>query len=138
GFQKDPGPENEAEDPDQTRMTGAIASSNAAKILVDPHVQAILLAPLGYERPADGDQAVKVQLRLKGGLPLGRQRLLADQVRSLLAEVGFHESVGYDDRGHTRLVGTVPLGSLDMLLEDLGWLGSGGLAPRVPVAAPPS
>src|SRR5712692_5100790 len=72
GFHKDPGPENEAEDTDQTRMTGTIASSNAAKILVDPHVQAILLTPLGYELPAEGDQAVKVQLRLKGGLPLDR------------------------------------------------------------------
>ncbi len=31
GFHKDPGPENEAEDPDQTRMTGTIASSNARR-----------------------------------------------------------------------------------------------------------
>src|SRR5437016_2619976 len=91
GFHKDPGLENEAEDTDQTRMTGTIASSNAAKILMDPHVQAILLTPLGYELPAEGDQAVKVQLKLKGGLPLDRQRLLADQVRSQLRELGFRE-----------------------------------------------
>src|SRR5207245_2016799 len=67
-----------------------------------------------------------------------RQRLLADQVRSLLREVGFHEAVGYDHRGHTRLVGMIPTGNLDLLLEDLRWHGSGWLAPRVPVAELPS
>src|SRR5205807_6463375 len=45
----------------------------------------------------------------------------------------FHEAVAYDNRGHTRLVGTVPSGNLDMLLEDLRWQGSGWLTPRVPV-----
>lgn len=137
-FQKDPGPENEAEDPDQTRMTGTIASKNAALILVDRHVQAILLLPLGYELPAEADQAVKVQLRLRSGLPLERQRLLADQVRSLLRELGFREAVGFDHHGHTRLVGTIPTGNLDALLEDLRWQGAGWLAPRVPVAELPS
>ncbi|HLJ96712.1 MAG TPA: hypothetical protein VKU02_26300 [Gemmataceae bacterium] len=133
GFHKDPGPENEAEDPERTRMTGTIAPANVAKVLLEPHVQAILLVPLGYELPAETDQAVKVQLWLKSGLPLDRQRLLADQVRSLLRELGFHEAVGYDHHGHTRLVGTIPAGNVEMLLEDLRWQGSGWLAPRVPV-----
>jgi hypothetical protein len=138
GFRKDPGPESEAEDPDQTRMSGTITSSNAEKILADPHVQAILLLPQGYELPAEGDQPVKVQLRLKDGLALDRQRLLADQVRGLLGELGFHEAVGYDNRGHTRLVGTLPASNLDMLLEDLRWQSSGWLAPRVAARELPS
>jgi hypothetical protein len=138
GFRKDAGVEEAAEDSEQTRMTGTIASSNALKILMDPHVQAILLVPPDYQLPAEADQAVKVQLGLKAGLPLDRQRLLADEVRGLLHESGFHEAVGYDHRGHTRLVGTVPAGNLDLLLEDLRWQGGGWLAPRVPVAELPS
>src|SRR5262249_682116 len=128
----------EGEDPDQTRMTGTIASADAWKILTAPHVQAILLAPLGYERPAEADRPVKVQLRLKTGLPLDRQRLLADQVRGLLRELGFQEAIGHDNHGQTRLVGTIPAGDLDMLLEDLRWQASGWLAPPVPVADLPS
>jgi hypothetical protein len=138
GFRKDPGPENEGEDADQTRMTGTIASANAMKILAAPHVQAILLAPHGYERPGEADQVVRVQLRLKPGLPLDRQRLLAEQVRGLLRELGFHEAIGYDNRGQTRLVGTIPAGNLDLLSEDLRWQGSGWLVPPVPVADLPS
>lgn len=138
GFQEDPSAESGAVDLEQTRLTGTIASSNVPKILLHPRVQTILLLPLGYELPAEGDQPVKVQLKLKDGLPLDRQRLLADQVRSLLRELGFHEAVGYDHRGHTRLVGTIPAGNLDMLLEDLRWQGSGWLTPRMPVAELPS
>src|SRR5438132_3296689 len=138
GFHKDLGADNEGEDPDQTRMSGTIASADALKILNAPHVQAILLAPVGYERPAEADQPVKVQLRLKPGLPLDRQRLLADQVRGLLRELGFHEAVGYDNYDQTRLVGTIPAGDLDMLLEDLRWQASGWLVPPVPVADLPS
>jgi hypothetical protein len=138
GFRKEAGSEDAGEDSEQTRMTGTIASGAALRILVDPHVQSILLLPPGYELPADVDQTVKVQLGLKAGLPLDRQRLLADEVRGLLREAGFHEAVGYDNRGHTRLVGTVPAGNLELLLEDLRWQGSGWLAPRVPVAELPS
>jgi hypothetical protein len=134
GFQIDPESEDAAEDPDQTRMKGTIASANALKILIAPHVQAILLIPQGYELPADRDQRVKVQLTLKSGLPLERQWLLADQVLDFLRLHGFQEAVGCDNRGHTRIVGTVPAGNLDLLLEDLRWQGFGWLVPGVPAA----
>ena len=55
GFHKDPGPENEAEDPEQTRMFGTINSGNVRKLLIERHVQAILLTPPGYELPAERD-----------------------------------------------------------------------------------
>ena len=137
GFQIDPEFEDAAQDPDQTRLKGTIASSNALKILMGPHVQAILFIPQAYELPAEGDQALKVQIKLQGGLPFDRQRLLADQVLGLLRLHGFQEAVGYDNRGHTRLVGTVPAGSLDLLLEDLRRQGFGWLVPGVPVSELP-
>jgi len=134
GFKKDPGPDDEAADPDQTRMTGTIASDRARRLLRDRHIQAILLIPAGYDLPAEGDKPVKVQLDLSGGLPLERQRLLSDQVLGLLRDQGFQAAIGYDNRGHTRILGSIPAGALEALLEDLRWQGSGWLAPRVPVA----
>jgi hypothetical protein len=137
GFQKDPGQENEPEDPEQTLLTGAMAAAGVPKLLTERHVLALLLIPADYALPTEGDQLVKVQLQLKSGLPLERQRLLADQTRELLAGIGFQEAVGYDNRGHTRLVGLIARANLDQLLEDLRWQGNGWLTPAVPVALLP-
>jgi hypothetical protein len=134
GFHKNPGPENEAEDPDQTRMTGTISSGTARKILAERHVQSILLIPASYELPAQVERPVKVQLTLGGKLVLPRQHLLAEQTVGLLQKTGFQEAIGYDNRGYTRVVGRVPVGNLEQLLQDLRWQGSGWLVPEVPVA----
>jgi hypothetical protein len=133
GFDKDEGEENEAEDPDAVLMTGTIPAANARKILHERHVRAILLVPTGYDLPADADKPVKVQLELPTNLALGQQRLLAEQVLGLLQAEGFRESIGYDNRGHTRLVGTIPAGKLPRLLEDLRRQSSGWLVPQTPV-----
>jgi hypothetical protein len=138
GFRKDPGPDSEPEDADQTRMTGTIASANARKLLVERHVRALLLIPADYELPAEGDKRVKVQLELTSIPDLPRQRLLASQLRAILERVGFREAVGYDNRGHTRLMGTLPAGRIDLLLQDLRWQGSGWLAPETPVVELPA
>jgi hypothetical protein len=138
GFQKDPGEDTEAEDPTETRMTGTIASANALRLLDDPRVKSLLLMPEGYKLPDDFTAPVKVQLGLVAGLPLDRQRLLADQVLAKLAGLGFREAVGYDNRGHTRLVGSIPRGQLDTLLEDLRGQPAGWLAPQVPAAELPA
>src|SRR5262249_17299067 len=53
------------------------------------------------------------------------QRLLAEQTAAVLKELGFREAVGYDDRGHTRLVGMVPVDQLDALLGDLAYSPAG-------------
>lgn len=137
GFKKDPGPENEAEDWNQTRMSGTIPSAPARRILADPRIKAILLIPSAFEVPAEADAPVKVQLQLRGGLPLDRQQALAAQLRTRLGDLGFREGIGYDNRGHTRLVGTIPAGQLDLLLEDLRWQSTGWLVPQVPVAGLP-
>jgi hypothetical protein len=134
GFQKDPGPDNEPEDARLTRMTGTISSANAARLLREPHVRAILLLPPGFEVPADAAAPVKVRIDLDLVLTPERQALLAAQVQDRLGELGFRPMVGFDNRGHTRLMGTIPAGHLDELLEDLRLQGSGWLAPRIPRA----
>ena len=48
-----------------------------------------------------------------------RQQVFADEVRRVLAKLDFVEAVGYDNRAHTRLLGTIPAGRLDALLDDL-------------------
>jgi hypothetical protein len=149
GFRKDPGPEDEAENPQVNRMTGAIGSRAAAlKLLGERHVRGILLVPRDAKMPEEKDP-VRVdliltggptpdQLRLLAGLDRGtpeelaaaagmvaRQRVLAEQTLAALKDLGFREGVGYDDRGHTRIVGMVSVGQLDALLGDLAFSPAG-------------
>ncbi len=121
GFQKNPGPEDEADNPDVTTMTGTIASANARKILGDRHVEAVLLLPAGYQTPTGADDRVKVNLGLAQIFTPERQRLLATQTVSLLEPLGFRQAIGYDDRHYTRVVGTIPADELRRLLSDLRW-----------------
>jgi hypothetical protein len=149
GFRKDPGPEDEAENPQVNRMTGTIGSRAAAfKLLGERHVRGILLVGKDAKLP-DEKEPVRVdliltpgptpeQLRLLAGLDRGtpeelaaavatvaRQRVLAEQTVTALKDLGFREAVGYDDRGHTRLVGMAPVGQLDALLGDLAFTPTG-------------
>lgn len=118
GFKKDEGPIDEAENPRVTRMTGTVTAAGARKLIAPRQVRTVLLLPKGFELPAETDP-VRVQLELATGLTPDRQRILADQVRGVLAGMGFKEAVGYDNRGNTRLVGMVPAKAIDTLLEDL-------------------
>ncbi|MBV9122359.1 MAG: hypothetical protein JO112_03225, partial [Planctomycetes bacterium] len=138
GFHKDPGPADEAENPAQTRMTGTIRSANALKILDVDHVLAIQLMPAGTALPADPAKPVTVSLTLISGFTPERQRVLEDQVRAKLALLNFQEFAGYDNRGHTRMGGTIPAGQVPDLLRDLRWVPSGWLAPDVPLAQLPT
>jgi hypothetical protein len=140
GFHKKPAADPEAEilDPNQTRMSGTIASEQVPKILLDPHVKSLLLRPVGIKLPEELDKPVKVQLTLASGLPLDRQRLLADQVRERLNLLGFREAIGYDHRGHTRLIGWIRTGNLPILLKDLRWQPSDWLTPEIPLADVPA
>lgn len=135
GFRKDDGSDTEAEDPGENRMTGSIASSRARSLLGDPRVKTLLLAPVGFQVAAEG--SVKVQIDLASGLPPERQLLLEEQSRAKLVELGFKEKVGYDNRGHTRLLGTVPAEELHSLLADLRSQPEGWLAPVSPLGALP-
>ncbi len=60
-----------------------------------------------------------MDLELASGFPPARQRQLADQARRVLRPLGFQEAVAYDDRGRTRLLGSVPVEKLGDLIGDL-------------------
>jgi hypothetical protein len=137
GFRPDAGLETDREDPTKNVLTGTVPAANVAKLLDQPSVRSLLLKPAGY-KPPDADTQVKVRLELARGFPLERQRLLASQALTILEELGFREAVGYDNRGHTRLVGTIPAGQLSVLLKDLRGLPSGWFAPRVPAVDLPA
>lgn len=137
GFKEDNANEDEAEDPSESRMSGVISAANARRLLFEPHVKEILLIPQGYKLPEDANGWVHVQLELISGLG-SRQPALAEQVRQRVRAIGFRENVGYDNRGHTRLLGWVPGRLLDDLLIDLRTQPGGWLTPDVPYVQTPA
>jgi hypothetical protein len=137
GFQKDPGAENEAENADEVLMSGTIPSANARKLLVDQHVRSLLLLPAGYELPAGDDELVLVRLELNNMADLQSNRRSSEELIRLLEGIGFQETVGYDNRGHTRLLGTVPASKVRLLLQDLRMQSDGWLAPAKAVSELP-
>jgi hypothetical protein len=124
GFEKDPrGPEDEfAEVIDRSfvSMTGTIGSmEEARKIATIRWVQAILLYPQGFSLPKGPKDPIKVSIDVTSFGDLSRQKALAAQVRSFLKREGFEEYLGYDNRTQSRLVGTLPSGRLENILQDL-------------------
>src|SRR5262249_17550990 len=120
GFKKSPGPATEPEDPEQILMSGTIAQANARKLLVDPHVKAVLLIPSDYQMPSGEQDLALVSLELVSTANLQVRERLAAQLRALLhTAVGLEEAVGYDNRGHNRILGSLPASKLQLLLEDL-------------------
>ena len=137
GFVRDVRPEDEPEDPEVDRVTGRIPSENARKILLIPFVQTVLAVPQGYKLPPEG-QRVKVSLELATGFPSDRQHVLFEQVLNQLDQIGFREMVGYDHRGFTRVLGTIPAENVERLLRDLRNEPNGWLTPRTPAGTLPS
>ena len=131
GFNKDDGPENEAEDAALNRMTGTVASDKALALLQDPRVKSLLLTPAGYKLPTD-DSPVRIRIDLASGYSRDTQRLLADEVAVRLFNLGFREATGYDHRGFTRLVGTFPASEVPGLFFDLRGRPAGWLVPEQP------
>jgi hypothetical protein len=121
GFERKGEPdEGEPENPNHTLIVGTIPAKNARKLLAERHVRSVLLLPKGTVLGADAAaEPVRVHLELAGGLTPERQWQLAEQVRVVLADLGFHEGIGYDDREHTRLVGSIPPAKVKDLLTDL-------------------
>ncbi|HYV39621.1 MAG TPA: hypothetical protein VE988_28290 [Gemmataceae bacterium] len=147
GFEFDPKlkpfPNTDYEDRGKNVLTGFIASDKALQCLANQSVASILLMPPDYKIPEEPGQPVRVRLELAGGLPEARQLVLANQVKVLLAQLYFKESVGYDDRGysgkpHTRIVGQIPADQLLTLLKDLRTQPSGWLEPLIDPLTLPS
>src|SRR5439155_1572166 len=78
----------------------------------------VLLMPKGAELP-EKDKRVRVEISFDTNYLPATQRDLARQAAAVLTKsAGFVEAVGYDNRGHSRLVGSVPAESLDKLLDE--------------------
>lgn len=127
-------PDSDREDPTKNTLEGIIAASKIRDILRNPHVTSLLIMPTNVKLP-DGDQPIGVQLDLIDSLSMSGQRQLGNQVRVLLAEMGFQEATGYDHRGvrgrpFSRLVGVLPAGNLLNLLKDLRRQPSDWLSPK--------
>ncbi len=134
-------PDDEEENRAYVTLAGTVPSDKARTLLAQRDVRALRLVPAGTPLPAP-DASVRVQLELDagpriepgrylydtatvrqlemdGGADLVRQQVFADEVLRVLAKLNFVEAVGYDNRAHTRLLGTIPAGRLDALLDDL-------------------
>ncbi|HZT79534.1 MAG TPA: hypothetical protein VFA26_04915, partial [Gemmataceae bacterium] len=134
-------PEDEEESAAYDTLSGTVPSAEARALLAERHVRALRLVPAGTKLPA-ADNPVRVQLELAdgpllepgrylygtaaarqaefdGGARLRGQQVLAGQVLAVLAKLNFSEAVGYDNRAHTRLLGTIAAGRLGALLDDL-------------------
>jgi hypothetical protein len=122
-------PENEAEDVNATLLRGTVPSDRLAQLLAERHVRAVRAVPKGQELPKDKETRVRVDLTLADGLPPERQRVFAQQVRQVLASLQYLDGVGYDERGFTRLLGSMPAGQLDALLSDLRRTPAGAKQP---------
>lgn len=133
GFQKDPGPDNEPEDATLDRMTGRIASNRVRELLQDPHVKSLLLVPADYKFPEDPEQPVKVQMELASLRSRQEQRLLSEQARERLQQLGFRDGFLYDHRGYTRLLGYLPSAEARSLFGDLRMAPAGWFTPETPV-----
>src|SRR5207253_690368 len=84
GLQADPRPESDAVDPEANRLTGTIAAKDARRLFQEQHVRSLLLIPQGARALDKPDALVRVQLELATGFSIERQRVLADQTRSVL------------------------------------------------------
>ncbi len=143
GFTRDEArtPEDEEENRAYVTLAGTVPGDKGRALTAQREVRAIRLVPAGTPAPAP-DAPVRVQLELAadlkanpgryvydtatirqaemdGGSDLQRQQLLADEARRVLTKLDFVEADGYDNRAHTRLLGTIPAGRLDALLNDL-------------------
>src|SRR5262249_45001795 len=122
GFQRDPEevvPETEPEDVSRTRLRGTIPAGQARKLLNERHIHSILLWPHGVKPPEDKTQLVRVEIELFSGLAPEGQRRLHEQTFEVLAGLQFRGAVGYDHRGYTRLIGSMPYNRVETLLTDL-------------------
>ncbi len=133
GFKREENDESDLDvfDPSAERMIGTIPSANARTLLSEPHIETVLLLPAGYKPPADLKERVKVSLMLTDRLPPSQQQLFRNQIKQVLAKIGFQDAVAYDHRGYASLRGTMPWISVPTLLKDLRTQPAGWFLPLV-------
>ncbi len=126
-------PETDREDINKNELSGYVPSESFIRVLENENIASILLIPENFKLP-DPMAPVEVRVQLASGFDLNKQREFSEQVTALLPVTGFRAAVGYDHRGYagrrfTRVVGTIPTGSLRSLLKDLRRQPTGWLAP---------
>jgi hypothetical protein len=114
-------PRTDREDGTKNRLTGIISSARIHNLFENPNVASALLFPVNFTKPAEANQPVRVRLELASGYSFLAQRELSDQVRVMLAPLGFREAVAYDPTGwkgrpNAKLVGAIPFAQLENLL----------------------
>ncbi len=121
GFQRDPQDvsETEAEEVAHTRLRGTIPGRRAHDLLNERHIRSIQLIPHGAKLPEDKAARVRVEIELYDGSTPEVQYRLNRQTFEVLAGLSFFEAVGYDTRGYTRLLGSMPFNNVETLLTDL-------------------
>jgi hypothetical protein len=129
--------QREPEDPRNLPFRGTVPSDKARLLLGDPRVQCIRLMPQGAKLPDDKAALLRVHLELPSNLGTQRQIVLTDQVRRVLNEIGFKEGAVYDHHGYTRLVGALPVGQIDTVLNDLRKQPTGATLPPPFSIGPP-
>jgi hypothetical protein len=113
----DTGDEDEPDAPRVMRMRGTVPASGVARLAGQRYVRALLLSPKGATMPAKGER-VRVDLELPSGYLPQAQRDRHRQTAAVLTRLaGFIEGVGYDHRGYTRLLGSVPVENVPRLPE---------------------
>ena len=117
--------------PDADRMLGVIPSQDSRLLLLEDHIQTILLTPTGWTPPAEKKQRVKVLLEISSGLSLSRQKLFAEQIKNVLTAFEFQDAFGYDHRSYTLIRGSIPWMHVRTLLRDLRGQPSGWFLPNV-------
>lgn len=118
-------------DPNADRLTGTIGSDQLRKLLAVTAVQTVLAWPAESDPPTE-KPLVQISIELAKGLDEFTQRLLHEQAIARLEMIGFRPNPAYDDRGFTRIRGTIPGSELRTLLKDLRGLPAGWLLQATP------
>jgi len=106
-------------------LFGTVPAEGGTALAVAPNVRTVLLVPQGYDLSVR--QTLLVEIQLSGGFGVLAQHEVAARARALLESLSFREAVGYDRRGHTRLLGWLPADKLNGLLDP-------GLVMDVPIS----
>jgi hypothetical protein len=117
--------ESDPEDVRATRLFGTISSDKAGQLVELRNIRTVLLTPSDAKLPADKATLARVQLSLAPMPTREAQRQLSEQMRQVLGSLGFKEGVSYDHRGYTRMVGSIPAGQLETLLNSVRLVPSG-------------
>ncbi|MFO0880531.1 MAG: hypothetical protein U0840_24560 [Gemmataceae bacterium] len=127
GFTRDPSnppADDEPDNPQSEPILGSLPAGKVDALLALRPVRSVLLFPKGTKLPEKGAR-LRVQFALSSGyLPQTQRALFRQTVTVLAKDLGFIEAVGYDHRGYTKLLGSVPAENALRLLDDVRKLPS--------------